>query len=136
MFSDSDYDGLGSWGDPKNDFQISTGGLKDVRLAYPIPHRIRRNFTLDFPPGFPTPSGLPPPDLSLMLNTTFTREVVNSVLNSTAGDYVNFQVTLENIAGPHPGPHLILGGEMGGACPFGTGPPECIIGAKWSPNGE
>ena len=46
IFSDSDYDGLGSWGDPKDDFQICTGGLKGMTVAYPVPHRIRRNYTL------------------------------------------------------------------------------------------
>ena len=136
IFSDSDYDGLGSWGDPNDDFQISTGGFKNLTFAYPIPHRIRRNYTLHFPPGFPGPTGLPPADPTLMLNTTFTTDVVNSVVSSFTGDYVSFQATLEGIKGPHPGPHLILGGEMGGMCPFGTGPPECVVGPKWSPNGK
>lgn len=134
FFSDSDYDGLGSWGDPKKDFQIPTGGLKDIMLAYPSPHRVRRNFTRYFPTGFPLPTGATPPSPTLLLNTTFTTEVVEATLNITAGDYVTFQATLES--GAHPGPHLILGGDMGGTCPFGTGPPGCVIGAKWSPNGE
>jgi len=136
IFSDSTYDGLGSWGDPNNDFQISTGGLEGMRLAYPSPHDLRRNFTLYpyLPPGFPIPSGVPALDPTLMLNTTFTWEVVNTTVNSTPGDYVTFQTTLENFSGPHPGPHLILGGDMGGTCPFGSGPPECIPGPKWSSN--
>jgi tyrosinase len=133
IFSDDECDGLGSWGDPNNDFQIGTGGLKDIVLAYPSPHRIRRNFTLYFPPGFPLPPGVTP-DPTKMFNTTFTSEVVDSVVNSFTGDYKNFQAALEG--GPHPGPHLILGGDMGGTCPFGTGPPECVIGPRWSPNGE
>ena len=137
IFSDSDYDGLGSWGDPNNDFQISTGGLKDIMLAYPVPHRIRRNYTLHQPQGISTnPLGPPPADPTLMLNNTFTSEVVNSVVNSFVGDYVKFQAGLEGISGPHPGPHLILGGEMAGACPFGLGPPGCVPGPKWAPNGE
>ena len=138
MFSDSPQDGLGSWGDPNNDFQISTGVLKDMKLAYPVPHNIRRNYTLHpyFPPGFPIPTGVPAVDPTLMLNTTFTSEIVNATLNSTPGDYVTFQTTLENFSGPHPGPHLILGGDMGGVCPFGLGPPGCVPGPKWSPNGE
>lgn len=70
-----------------------------------------------------------------MYNTTFTSQVVNATLDSPAGDYPTFQTTLENFNGPHPGPHLILGGDMGGTCPFGTGPPECVPGPKWSPNG-
>ena len=138
IFSDSDYDGLGSWGDPNNDFQLYNGGLKDMVVAYPSPHHLRRNFTLypDFPPGFPVAAGVPPLDPTLMYNTTFTKAVVEATLNSTPGDYVNFQTTIENFNGPHPGPHLIMGGDMGGTCPFGTGPPECVPGPKWSPNGK
>jgi tyrosinase len=138
IWSDSDYDGLGSWGDPDNDFRISTGGLKDMVVAYPVSHHLRRNYTLYpyFPPGFAFPAGVPYPDPSLMFNTTFTKAVVDATLNSTPGDYVNFQATIENISGPHPGPHLILGGDMGGTCPFGLGPPGCIPGQKWSPNGK
>lgn len=135
FLSDSEYDGLGTWGDPNDDIQISTGGLKDIMLAYPSgPHRIRRNFTLYFPQDFPIPSGVPRPDPTLMVNTTFTSDIVNTLVSSYTGDYVGFQASLEG--GPHPGPHFILGGDMGGTCPFGTGPPECVIGPKWSPNGE
>ena len=136
FLSDSDYDGLGSWGDPNNDFQISTGGLKDVMLAYPVPHRIRRNYTLHIPSWFPLPTGVPAPDPTLMVNTTYTSEVVNRVVNSSTGDYISFDTTVEGINGPHPGPHFILGGEMAGACPFGSSPPECFPGPKWSPNGK
>lgn len=136
IWSNSDYDGLGFWGDPNNDYQITTGGFKDMRLAYPVPHNLRRNYTLYpyFPPGFPLPPDVPPVDPTLMYNTTFTSAVVNATLNSGQGDFVTFQATLENFSGPHPGPHLIFGGDMGGTCPFGTGPPECVPGAKWSVN--
>lgn len=136
IWSDSDYDGLGSWGDPNNDFQISTGGLKDMRVAYPVAHNLRRNYTLypNFPPGFLVPKDAPPLDPTLMYNTTFTSAVVNATVSSPPGDYITFQATIENFAGPHPGPHLILGGDMGGTCPQGLGPPSCNPGPKWSPN--
>ena len=139
IFSDSEYDGLGSWGDPDNDVQLCTGGFKDIVVAYPVPHHIRRNYTLyptGLPPGFPRPTGAPPLNPLLMFNTTFTSKVVNNTLSSTPGNYSNFQATLEGPFGPHPGPHFILGGENGGTCPFGLGAPECIPGPKWSPNGE
>ena len=138
IFSDSDYDGLGSWGDPKDDFQICTGGLKDLRVAYPVPHRIRRNYTLQpFLVGaIVRPEGAPPIDPSLMLNTTFTKENVSSIVNSFTGDYIHFQSAVEVTPGPHPGPHSILGGDMGGACPFGLTSPTCYPGPKWAPNGE
>ena len=52
---DNSSHGVGGWGDPENDFQIYTGGFKDVIRAYPNPHHIRRNFTL-FP--FQMPHGV------------------------------------------------------------------------------
>ena len=137
IFSDSPYDGLGSWGDPDNDFQISTGGLNEFRLAYPVPHNLRRNFTLQ--PFLHGLAGTPPGvtiDPALMLNTTFTKENVDFILKSFAGDFIAFQTYTEGISGPHPGPHLILGGDMGGTCPFGLGPPGCNPGMKWSSNGK
>jgi len=136
IFSDSTFDGVGSWGDPENDFQISTGGLKDIILAYPVPHHIRRNFTLQpFVSGSPPP-GAAPVDPLLMINTTFTKANVDFTTNSFTGDFVAFQNYLENISGPHPGPHAILGGDMSGLCPFGLVPPACFPGMRWSPNGE
>ena len=138
IFSDDDCSGLGSWGDPNNDFQICTGGFKDMKLSYPVPHGIRRNYTLYFslPPEFPSPPDASAPDPSLMMNTTFTTEVVNSLLTSFTGNYSGFQATLENYPGPHTGPHLSLGGDLVGLCPFGLKPPNCNPGMKWAPNGE
>ena len=108
-----------------------------MKVAYPEPHGIRRNYTLYplLPAGFPSPSDEPPLDPTLLINTTFTSEVVASIVTSFIGNYSAFQATLENWGGPHPGPHTILGGDMGGACPFGSGPPACNPGPKWSPNG-
>lgn len=147
IFSDSSYDGLGSWGDPSNDYQIYSGSLKDMRVAYPVPHNLRRNFTLQpflgaGPPpsnssGPPSPSSGPPsPDSSLMLNATFTSEVVNETVSSFTGDYIKFQAFMESWSGPHPGPHGIVGGDLFGGCPFGLAPPVCNGGPKWSPNGK
>jgi len=137
VFSDSTYDGLGSWGDPENDFQISTGGLKDIVLAYPVPHHIRRNFTLQ-PLTWVVFPGVPPPPLPVdplvVVNTTFTRAVVDNTVNSWTGDYIHFQEYLEGFPGPHPGPHFILGGDLTGLCPFGLTPPACNAGPRWCPN--
>ncbi|KAF9647450.1 Di-copper centre-containing protein [Thelephora ganbajun] len=134
IFSDSNFDGLGSWGDPDNDFQISTGGFKDIRVAYPVPHNIRRNYTLQpFLAGL-SGFGSLSVDPLLMINTTFTKTVVDFTVNSFTGDYINFQTHLENIGRPHPGPHLILGGDNSGLCPFGLQPPACYTGMKWAPN--
>jgi len=145
IWSDSDYDGLGSWGDPKNDYEIFTGALKDMRVAYPVPHNVRRNFTLQpFLGAGPAPSnssnstnsniGPPSPAPSLMVNTTFTSEVVNSTVSSFTGEYIQFQAHVEGFNGPHPGPHVIVGGDLVGSCPFGLASSACNGGPKWSPN--
>ena len=140
IFSDSDYDGLGSWGDPSNDYRIYSGALKDMRVAYPVPHNLRRNFTLQpflgggGPPS--NPNSPPAPDPSLMVNATFTSEVVNLTVSSFTGDYIQFQAHVESFNGPHPGPHAIVGGDLFGGCPFGLAPPVCYGGPKWAPNGK
>jgi len=69
-----------------------------------------------------------------MINNSFTAANVNFTINSFTGDYVSFQAYFENFAGPHPGPHIILGGDMSGLCPFGLAPPNCYTGQKWSVN--
>ena len=136
IFSNSTVEGLGSWGDPQNDFQISTGGFKDIRVAYPVPHNIRRNYTLKpFLGGLVIP-GAPPIDPQMMINTSFTQASVDYDLDSFTGDYIHFQAYLESVFGPHPGPHLILAGDMSGSCPFGLEPPACYIGPKWASNGR
>jgi len=138
IFSNSTSEGLGSWGDPTDDYQISTGGFKDMMVAYPVPHHIRRNYTLQpfLTADFAPPPGQPAGDPELMINTTMTEENVDFTINSFTGNYTNFQTYFENINGSHPGPHIILGGEMIGQCPFGLQAPECVNGMKWSPNGR
>jgi hypothetical protein len=138
LFSDDEIEGLGSWGDPDNDNQISTGGFKNLQLAYPVPHRIRRNFLLQpflTIPVFDIKDG-PVVDPELLINTTFTYEAVDALVNLHVGDYIHFQGAFEAVPFPHPGPHYILGGEMAGGCPFGLTAPTCIGGPKWSSNGE
>ena len=143
IFSDSDYDGLGSWGDPSNDYQIYTGALKDMKVAYPVPHNIRRNYTLQPFLGSGSNSssssstnGPASPASTLMVNTTFTSDVVNNTVSSFTGDYISFQANVESFSGPHPGPHAIVGGDLFGGCPFGLTSPTCVGGPKWAPNGE
>ena len=136
IFSNSTKEGLGSWGDADNDYQISTGGFKDITVAYPVPHHIRRNYTLRplIPrPGFVPQAGM---DSQTRINSTFTQTNVDFTINGFTGDFPSFQVYHQNVPGSHPGPHLILGGDMVGTCPFGLQPPACIGGQKWSPNGR
>lgn len=109
-----------------------------MRVAYPVPHNLRRNFTLFVGGGPPSTNPNAPPSLNvpLMENETFTREVVDYTVSSFTGDYIKFQAFFESFYGPHPGPHGIVGGDLWGGCPFGLAPPVCIGGPKWSPNGE
>jgi tyrosinase len=97
---DNSSSGVGGWGDPANDFQITTGGFKDMLVAYPSPHHIRRNFSL-YPfqnpntlnpftdPSVPLPTGL-------MINTSMTEQNVNFSVNSFEGDFIGFQAYMES----------------------------------------
>lgn len=137
IFSSSEYDGIGTWGDPSKDYQISDGGWKDIRLAYPVPHPLRRNYTNQpflFEPYPSTPGAQPLSDDAIMMNATFTNEIVDAIVSGSTGEYIDFQALLENFSGPHPGVHLIFGGDMGGTCPYGLATPPCYPGPKWSPN--
>ena len=102
-FFDNSSSGVGGWGDPANDYQITTGGFKDMVVAYPNPHRIRRNFTL-YPfadLGFPAPWGddplAPPLPADMMVNQTFTKENVDYLVNNYEGDFFGFRAYFENI---------------------------------------
>ena len=101
IFSNSTTEGLGSWGDANNDYQISTGGFKDEIRAYPTPHHIRRNYTL-YP--FQNPlivgaasDGAPPPPTNLMINTTMTKTNVDYSVNNFPGDLIGFQGYMESV---------------------------------------
>ena len=129
-FFDNSSSGIGGWGDPSNDYQITTGGFKDVVVAYPTPHHLRRHYTLypyddlGFTAPFPLPKGL-------MINTTMTKKNVDYIVDNYEGDYFGFQTYFEStivslvlhnslgfsvwasdtqFQGPHPGAHLIMGG--------------------------
>ena len=72
-------------------------------VAYPTPHRLRRNFTL-YPyadPAYPPPWGddplAPPVPTGLMANTTMTKENVDYIVNSYEGDYFGFQAYFEDL---------------------------------------
>jgi tyrosinase len=103
FFDNSSY-GVGGWGDPANDYQIFTGGFKDAIRVYPNPHHIRRNFSL-YPfqnPNlgrlFPNDPTAPPPPSDLMINTTMTKEVIDSTVNNFEGDFIGLQAHTESIA--------------------------------------
>jgi tyrosinase len=126
FWNDSDpKSGLGGWGDPNADYGVPDGAFHTLPLSYPLPHVVRRNFTLLVPP-FPGQNASPTPiDPSL-----FSTSVVESVLETTPGGYEQFQV---NIGVPHAAIHEIVGGDLFGACPTNA-PSNCTAGPKWSPN--
>ena len=94
FWKDSDpVSGLGGWGDPNADFRVPDGGFHKIPLSYPVPHTVRRNFTLlsfDLPP--PNPLHL---DKLKLGNTSFTTSVVEAILGTPAGDFKEFQKALE-----------------------------------------
>ena len=103
-FFDKSPSGVGGWGDPANDYQINTGGFKDVIRAYPNPHRIRRNFTVqpfnspDAVSPFPNDPAAPPIPREFMINTTMTKQNVDFSVNSFEGDFIGFQSYLESLS--------------------------------------
>jgi hypothetical protein len=103
FFEDSPS-GVGGWGDPKNDYQINTGGFKDVIRAYPSPHHIRRNYTL-YPfrnqgAGrlFPNDPLAPPPPRDLMINSSMTKVNYEHTVNSFEGDFIGLHSYTESLS--------------------------------------
>ena len=99
MFDDDKVTGLGRWGDPNDDIQITTGGFRDLVRVYPSPHRIRRRYTLqplaNIPNPFPNDPLAPPIDTSILINGSFTRANHDFLLNGFVGDFRGFQAYLE-----------------------------------------
>jgi hypothetical protein len=94
IFNDSPTSGFGGWGDPANDYQITTGAFaKDFEVAYPVPHMIRRNYTSRSANPNPFGDGTPPaPDAFW---NYFTRESQDTLINGYIGDFEGFQTQLE-----------------------------------------
>jgi len=133
-------DGVGGWGDPNDDYQITDGGFADgFSVAYPEPHRVRRMYN-------PTFVGQTVP-----LVTLITPESQAAMVNGFVGDYIGFQAVFES--GSHGAVHRMVGGcvsisqlrcvfsrlrrlhrDLFGECPSNA-PAGCVGGPKWSPNG-
>ena len=93
FWKDSDpLRGLGGWGDPDDDYSVHDGGFRDLILAYPVPHHVRRNFTILAWEDVPSPLVIEPLKLG---NTSFTPSVVEAILETPTGDYKGFQKVLE-----------------------------------------
>lgn len=94
IFSNPDpVSGLGTWGDPTQDFQIQDGGFKDFNVVYPIQHHIRRNFTLQ--PYLPLTYIPLDTEPARPANESFTPTEVGKLVSWTPGDYVGFQYYFE-----------------------------------------
>jgi tyrosinase len=101
IFDPSPSSGVGGWGDPNNDFQITDGGFNtDFLLSYPLPHRLRRNFTLQFFLDKPLDvfgdgSTSIHWDTDRMLNLSFTKKSQDDMVNAFVGDFAGFQTFIE-----------------------------------------
>ncbi|KAJ7693383.1 Di-copper centre-containing protein [Mycena rosella] len=136
FFQDSSpKSGLGGWGDASTQLRVLDGAFSassSFRVSYPFPHTLRRNFTL-FPP---LDALLPVPDMAWKArpaNASFTKPVVESLIDGFVGDFKGFQAQMEGPKGPHPNVHLIIGGDMSGQCPVDA-PAGCVSGPTFSPN--
>jgi len=90
--------GVGGWGDPNDDGQITDGAFADgFIVSYPSPHRLRRRYT--------SATSDNPNEL---LTNTFTPETQVAIVNGFEGSFLGFQARLE--PGPHRSIHYIVGG--------------------------
>ena len=103
FFDPNPKSGLGGWGDPSDDIQITTGAFaSDFVQQYPVPHRLRRNYTaISLNPETTEP-----------LYSFFTPEIVKEMVDGFPGDYVGFQKYFEGGEGPHGAIHQIVGGSV------------------------
>ncbi|KAI0743508.1 Di-copper centre-containing protein [Daedaleopsis nitida] len=132
LFRDTNpISGLGGWGDPAKDIQVQDGGFRHFEVAYPVPHVIRRNFTLQ--PFLPF-DGVPVfTNLTQYANESFTPAEVRKLVDWAPGDFVGFQAYMERGEGPHSSVHFILGGDLSGACPANA-PAGCFPQPTYSAN--
>ena len=97
IFDDSKTSGMGGWGNPADDFHITTGALADsFKLAYPVPHGLRRNYTKNYDVADPFGDGtyVPPDDLW----TFFTPASRDALVNGFVGDFGGFQTLFEGMS--------------------------------------
>ena len=90
--------GVGGWGDPNDDHQITSGGFANgFIVSYPAPHKPRRQYT-------PMDTDNP----GVLLAAAFTPESQVAAVNGFAGSFVGFQARIE--LGSHRSVHRITGG--------------------------
>ncbi|CAE6356956.1 unnamed protein product [Rhizoctonia solani] len=126
IFNSDKTSGLGTWGDPNDDYTIKDGGFTNLTFAYPVPHRLRRKyvpFPYMAPPGV-DPS-LYPYDTFKGANLTFTLGEVLKLLAQPTGNFKKFQYYMEQAQSMHTSVHMVLGGDLGGLCPKNATPAQC-----------
>jgi tyrosinase len=96
FWKDSDpKSGLGGWGNPNADFSVTDGGFNELHLSYPSPHTLRRNFTLlAFDSSFLPAAFFPRPLKEA--NVSFSASAIETLLETSAGDFRDFQATFES----------------------------------------
>jgi len=97
IFNDSPTSGLGGWGDPADDYHVTTGALADsFKLAYPVPHGLRRNYTAKYyiTDAFGDGTYVPTDDLW----TLFTPASRDALVNGFVGDFEGFQALFEGLS--------------------------------------
>lgn len=130
VFEDSAEYGLGGTGDcnssPEADCIVTTGAFApsagNFQLAWPVPHRLRRNLTLitgwyaDEQPQ----------------NLTLGPEFVRNATQQTTGDFFRFQYAMTLI---HNHVHNFVGGDLAGDCPKVLPKEECKgMAISFTPN--
>lgn len=94
MFQESDpRSGLGGWGDPSTDYSVTDGAFTDFQLAYPSPHILRRNFTLQPFLDFASLEIFPEP--AQMANESITITKISNLIANYTGDFKGFQKEFE-----------------------------------------
>ncbi|TBU33893.1 Di-copper centre-containing protein [Dichomitus squalens] len=134
LFTDPDpISGFGTWGDSAKDFQVQDGGFANIEYAYPVPHRLRRNYTLQpwlqlTPEQDPTMT-----DVNWEGNASFVPQRIQELVDHTPGDFPGFQMRMEAQVGPHANGHQIVGADMAGYCPSDAYP-NCLPAPTFSVN--
>jgi len=96
IFNDSPKSGFGRWGDPNDDYQITTGAFAhDFQVAYPVPHRVRRNYTPKVPVSDPFGDGTAPPTDEMW--HYFTPASQKKLMEGYVGDFGGFHAEFESL---------------------------------------
>ncbi|KAG8710509.1 hypothetical protein FRC09_000094 [Ceratobasidium sp. 395] len=120
--------GLGTFGDPNNDYYINNGGFKNMRPTYPVPHPIRRQYT-----PYPYLSWYWVPRPQEAAAEGLKQSYVDGATNGYEGNFRGFQNATEKAQAFHANLHMIMGGDMAGTCPTAAGA-NCQGGSTWTPN--